>query len=159
MALAEMAACSRQGRGKEIYGHARPNGNSLLIDHFQLKADLQVNMGRFHQVLGFQHVREKWKNTCSHPSWWEWFCDISSLGKKRDARVHKGNSCLAPKHVPVWEVQSLQTTSVEIHEIYSYQSYLIFSPVQLVSLHKYVIFWLCNVSRFLNDQTIFQLCV
>lgn len=63
MALAEMAACSWQGRvrgkKKEIYGHAGPNGNSPLIDHFQLKADLQVNMERFHQVPGFQHVREE----------------------------------------------------------------------------------------------------
>lgn len=55
----QSAAGKSEWGKKEIYGHAGPNGNSLLIDHFQLKADLQVNMERFHQVLEFQHVREK----------------------------------------------------------------------------------------------------
>lgn len=57
------AAGKSERGGGEIYGHASPNGNSLLIDRFQLKADLQVNMEKFHQVLGFQHVREKWKKS------------------------------------------------------------------------------------------------
>lgn len=86
-ALAEMAGCSWQGQMEGgIYGHTGPNGNSLLIDHFQLKADLQVNVERLHQVLGFQH---KWKK-CVHPSiWWKWPCVIRSLGKRTHVFMRK----------------------------------------------------------------------
>lgn len=69
--------------GKGDLWHAGPNGNSLLIDHFQLKADLQVCIERFHQELGFQNVRGKWKNVCSHPSWWIRSYVVSFLSKRK----------------------------------------------------------------------------
>lgn len=48
------------GKGKPDSGgwNLRPRwnqmGTRLLIDHFQLRADLRVNVERFHQVAAFQ---------------------------------------------------------------------------------------------------------
>lgn len=112
MALAEMTDCSWQGQMEAgIYGHAGPNGSSLLIDHFQLRADLQVNMERFHQVLEFRH---KWKSVCTHP--------FDGNDPTLSALWARGRMCSWEKQLPrssAWICPRggsiLQTTSVTIH--------------------------------------------
>lgn len=46
----------RDNEAPQFMTTPHPNGDSLLIDHFQLRADLRVSADRFHQVdATFRH--------------------------------------------------------------------------------------------------------
>lgn len=50
----------RDNEAPQFMAPPHPNGDSLVIDHFQLRADLRVNADRFHQVgATFRHQRNK----------------------------------------------------------------------------------------------------
>lgn len=67
-------------------------GTRLLIDHFQLRADLRVNAERFHQVAAFQRQwkqqRQQQQKKCSRLSRLMEMTRCYQLSGREDACVH-----------------------------------------------------------------------
>lgn len=82
------------GKGKPtapvgIYDRAGTKmGTRLLIDHFQLRADLRVNAERFHQVAAFQRQCKQQQKKCSCLSRLMEMTRCYQLSRREDACVH-----------------------------------------------------------------------